>query len=244
MLEGQGLERLPRQCHKKYQTRHPHGVCLLISLIFEWLWRCPCIVLGATAAEFQDIKSKPLPLVATRSMDMKDPFHVSSSYMLLEATGDSEADCNPTLGEQAYEIGREDDDAQSCSYDISETCNAAEFNGYESLNIDDDDEGEKSAQVHGISYCEDDEMQQHQKSCVSDDSSQELVDEMEKNRLWGGTAQGCSRLNGQEVLDSNFSCKYAACSSENLFVFSSKRFKKHSTISLTDAPPSPSSSLP
>ncbi|XP_020213835.1 uncharacterized protein LOC109798047 [Cajanus cajan] len=118
-------------------------------------------------------------------MDMKDPFDVSSSYMLLEASGDSEADCyNPTMGEHGYEIGRADDDAQSCSYDNSETCNAAELHGNESWKNDDDDEDEKKDDVHETSYCDDDddEMQQHQKSCVSDDSEQELVDEMEKNR--------------------------------------------------------------
>jgi len=114
----------------------------------------------------------------------------SSSYMLIEASGDSEADWNPfAMGEHAYEIGRADDDAQSCIYDDSETCNAAdELNGYdESWNNDDDDaEDEKKDDVihHGTSYCDDDEMQQHQKSCVSDDSGQEFVDEMEKNRLF------------------------------------------------------------
>ena len=57
----------------------------------------------------------------------------SSSYMLIEASGDSEADWNPfAMGEHAYEIGRADDDAQSCIYDDSETCNAAdELNGQE-----------------------------------------------------------------------------------------------------------------
>lgn len=143
-------------------------------------------MLGATVAEFQGIKSKLLSLVATRSMDMKNPFDVSSSNMLLEASGDSEADCNPTMSEHGYEFGRADDDAQSCSYDSSETCNAAELNGYESFNNDDDVvEDEKNAEVHGTSYCDDDdEMQQYQKSCVSDDSGQELMDEMEKNRLF------------------------------------------------------------
>jgi len=109
------------------------------------------------------------------------PFDVSSSYLLIEASGDSEADWNPyTKGEHA------DDDAQSCIYDSSEICNASELNGYdESWNIDDDVEDEKKDDVihHGTSYCDDDDMQ-HQKSCVSDDSGQELVDEMEKNRLF------------------------------------------------------------
>ncbi|CAJ1880204.1 unnamed protein product [Sphenostylis stenocarpa] len=112
---------------------------------------------------------------------MKNPFDVSS-YMLLEASGDSENDCNPTMGE--HEIGREDDDAQSCIYDSSETSNAAELNGFWNNDHDADEvEDEKKCEFHGTSYCDDDdEMQEHQKSCVSDESSQELVDEMEKNR--------------------------------------------------------------
>ncbi|KAK7284701.1 hypothetical protein RJT34_19452 [Clitoria ternatea] len=122
---------------------------------------------------------------STRSMDMKYPFDLSSSYMFLEASGDSEADCDPTtLWEHAYESGRaDDDDAQSCSYDDSdESCHADELNGYESLNGDDEDE--KKFEAYGTSYCEDDEMEEHHKSSVSDDSDQELMDEMEKNRLF------------------------------------------------------------
>ncbi|XP_057440685.1 uncharacterized protein LOC130732706 [Lotus japonicus] len=95
--------------------------------------------------------------------------------MLIEASGDSEVD----FGEYAYET--DDDDAQSCSYHHSdEICAAAELNGYESLN----DEDEKKDGIYGNSYCEDDEMQEHHKSSVSDDSGQELVDEVEKNRLF------------------------------------------------------------
>lgn len=117
-------------------------------------------------------------------MEIKDPFesnHVPS-YMLIEATGDSEADCNnPTMDKFGYEVfSADDDDAQSCCHDN----NTAEFKGSESL---DDDEDLKKSDVYGNSYCEDDEMQeQHKyKSFVSNDSSdQEFVDEMEKNRLF------------------------------------------------------------
>ncbi|KAK7259449.1 hypothetical protein RIF29_25056 [Crotalaria pallida] len=122
--------------------------------------------------------------------DSKD-MNGSCDVTFLEATGDSEADYNPTKGEYAYEIyaADDDDDAQSCSYDDSETSDAAELSGYnESLNKydDDDDEDGKKDCFYGTSYCEDDEMAgQHYKSCVSDDdSSQELMDEMEKNRLF------------------------------------------------------------
>ncbi|XP_019419426.1 PREDICTED: uncharacterized protein LOC109329956 [Lupinus angustifolius] len=111
-------------------------------------------------------------------------------YTLLEATGDSEADSSTTKNEYAYayEFYIADDDAQSCSYDDSEICDAAELNGYdESLNIEDDDEEDekKDNSFYGASYCEDDEMHAHNyKSCVSDDSGQELMDENENNRLF------------------------------------------------------------
>lgn len=141
------------------------------------------VVLVLTLAQFQ-IHSE---------MDIKDPYeyHKIPSYMLVEATGDSEVDSNdPTFDEFGYEIGcadDDDDDAQSCCHD-----NAAEFKGYESLNDEDDDEDVKKKKqkgnVHGDSYCEDDEMQEENnyKSFVSDDSSsdQEFVDEKEKNRLF------------------------------------------------------------
>ncbi|GAU17602.1 hypothetical protein TSUD_341460 [Trifolium subterraneum] len=129
-------------------------------------------------------------------MDMKDSYEsdhnqLHSSYMLIEATGDSEVDSNdPNMNGFGYEIvsvDYDDDDAQSCCHD-----NAAEFKfkTYESWNDDDDDEKknkEGDVNVYGSSYCEDDEMQEQNnyKSYVSDDSSdKEFVDEMEKNRLF------------------------------------------------------------
>ncbi|XP_061346644.1 uncharacterized protein LOC133292265 [Gastrolobium bilobum] len=126
-------------------------------------------------------------------MDRKDPVEFSS-YIHFEATGDSEVDCDPKMDGYACEIARvggddvDDDDALSCSYDVSDTCNAAELNGYESCGDDDDDEkkqDEEKDKVYGTSYCEDDEMQEeHKESSVSFDSGQELVDEIEKNRLF------------------------------------------------------------
>ncbi|OIW17408.1 hypothetical protein TanjilG_22520 [Lupinus angustifolius] len=118
-------------------------------------------------------------------MDMKKGTCEDTCYTLLEASGDSEADSYLSKGEHAYEDYTADDDAESCSYDGSEICDAAELNGYnESLNHDDEDE-KKDDSFYGTSYCEDDEMQeQHYKSCVSDDSRQELLDEAEKNRLF------------------------------------------------------------
>jgi hypothetical protein len=123
-------------------------------------------------------------------MDLKNSYESDHnqfpSYMLIEATGDSEVDSNdPNI--DGFGSADDDDDAQSCCHD-----NAAEFKACESWNDDDDDDVEKNKKgdvnVYGSSYCEDDEMQEQNnyKSYVSDDSSdKEFVDdEMEKNRLF------------------------------------------------------------
>ncbi|KAK7270231.1 hypothetical protein RIF29_23232 [Crotalaria pallida] len=119
-----------------------------------------------------------------------------SSYILFEATGDSEADFDPMMGgTYAYEHGRDeddddDDDALSCSYDVSDICIASEVNMYDESSCDGDVDDEKKEDeeidgAYGASYCEDDEMQEeNQRSYVSFDSSQDSVDEMEKNRLF------------------------------------------------------------
>lgn len=120
-----------------------------------------------------------------------------SSYFHFEASGDSEADiCEPIMGENACERARVDDDdnddAMSCSYDGSGACNVAdELDGHESCDAaggdeHDDVDEEKQDVIYGTSYCDEDEMDhdEHYKSYVSFDSSQESVDEMEKNRLF------------------------------------------------------------
>jgi hypothetical protein len=122
-------------------------------------------------------------------MDLKNSYESDHnqfpSYMLIEATGDSEVDSNdPNIN--GFGSADDDDDAQSCCHD-----NAAEFKACESWNEDDDDvekDKKDDVNVYGSSYCEDDEMQEQNnyKSYVSDDSSdKEFVDdEMEKNRLF------------------------------------------------------------
>ncbi|WJX85011.1 hypothetical protein P8452_67523 [Trifolium repens] len=124
-------------------------------------------------------------------MDLKNSYesehNLIPSYMLIEATGDSEVDSNDPNINGFGSADDDDDDAQSCCHD-----NAAEFKACESWNDDDDDDVEKNKKgdvnVYGSSYCEDDEMQEQNnyKSYVSDDSSdKEFVDdEMEKNRLF------------------------------------------------------------
>ncbi|OIV91304.1 hypothetical protein TanjilG_01835 [Lupinus angustifolius] len=125
-----------------------------------------------------------------------------SSYILFEASGDSEADCDPMMNGNLYEHHRVDDqdcddddgdDALSCSYDESDTSNSDELiNMYDDDESCDDEYGDEKKEneelvdgVYGASYCEDDEMQEeNQKIYVSSNSNQEFVDEMEKNRLF------------------------------------------------------------
>ncbi|XP_057425396.1 uncharacterized protein LOC130718787 [Lotus japonicus] len=112
-----------------------------------------------------------------------------SSYIHFEVTGDSEADCDPVMGDYAFELARSvdnvDDDALSCSYDESDGSGV-----YNAVEVDQLHEHHESCDeieedvVYGRSYCEDDEMQEHHKSYVSFDSGHDVLDEMEKNRLF------------------------------------------------------------
>ncbi|KAK7344451.1 hypothetical protein VNO77_14077 [Canavalia gladiata] len=121
-------------------------------------------------------------------MERKEPMDFSS-YIYFEASGDSEADCDPIYATDEIARVDDNDDALSCSYDGSDACNHTELDGYEVWDEDEDeDENEdekKEDGVYGMSYCEDDEMEEeHLKSYVSFESGQEFVDEMEKNRLF------------------------------------------------------------
>lgn len=121
-----------------------------------------------------------------------------SSYLLFEATGDSEAEAQISDDAHDYALALSDDDAQSCCYDQSEAHNVGEevINGYVSYDEPDDDDemkedsnehenGNKEACVYGTSYYieeeddDDDEIQQHHKSTNKPVDS---VDEIEKNR--------------------------------------------------------------
>ncbi|RDX91313.1 hypothetical protein CR513_26727, partial [Mucuna pruriens] len=127
-------------------------------------------------------------------MERKELLHVDfSSYFRFEASGDSEeADCEiaRTGGDDDHDNDNDnnndnDDDALSCNYDGSGACNAAEFDGdkEESCDEEHDDDDDKKKEgdeeksgVYGMSYCEDDEMQEEQmKSYVSFDSGQEMI---------------------------------------------------------------------
>lgn len=130
-----------------------------------------------------------------------------SSFMLLEATGDSEVDSELNM-DVAADHGADDDDdddAQSCSCDLLDYC-GPEFD-YDHLGHahdqdlhfdhddhfdDDEDEGEVIDQdwTHDDNDDDDDQVGLsstakaglHKKSSV--DSNMELMNEMEKNRLF------------------------------------------------------------
>ncbi|KAK7355756.1 hypothetical protein VNO80_15018 [Phaseolus coccineus] len=136
-------------------------------------------------------RKKP-PFVTRLGMERKEPLDFSS-YFCFEASGDSEeadrddpiVDCEMT---RSYGggggDGEDNDDALSCNYEGSGVCDGAVLDGEENESCDEEHDDEKSG-VYGVSYCEDDEMEEeHMKSYVSFDSSQEFVDEMEKNRLF------------------------------------------------------------
>ncbi|MED6158911.1 hypothetical protein PIB30_037372 [Stylosanthes scabra] len=124
-----------------------------------------------------------------------DDDDVSDGYLLLEATGDSESDCiNPnSMVEQqhAYEYGvynmADVDDAQSCSCDDEFENPAEKLKGClnAAASADDDRDGKKKKGDFCGNYCCDEDvgmMQEHYKSCVSDDSCLDPVDEVEKSR--------------------------------------------------------------
>ncbi|ESW16567.1 hypothetical protein PHAVU_007G167000 [Phaseolus vulgaris] len=124
-------------------------------------------------------------------MERKEPLDLSS-YFCFEASGDSEeADRDhPIFGGG----GDDNDDALSCNYEGCGGWEGGVLDGEENECCEEEhddeiakkevEEDEKSG-VYGMSCCEDDEMEEEQmKSFVSFDSSQEFVDEMEKNRLF------------------------------------------------------------
>ncbi|XP_054804448.1 uncharacterized protein LOC129307494 [Prosopis cineraria] len=119
-----------------------------------------------------------------------------SRFMLFEATGDSEADGDAIMDDQSdgADGDDDDDDAESFSYEGSESHNwdlvDQQLRGHtpcvadaECEHPDGKKNDEEEADVHGTSYCDDDEIQKHQhRSSLSVDSAQQLMDEMEKNR--------------------------------------------------------------
>ncbi|XP_019056021.1 PREDICTED: uncharacterized protein LOC104613517 [Nelumbo nucifera] len=109
----------------------------------------------------------------------------ASSFFLVEATGDSEADCDPigtTAGNEFSTV--DDDDAESCT---SDSCSSEFINGntvHESFNGfgDDDDNADGSDEDDGLSDIS-------SGGAKSRDEGQdgELMNEMEKSKLFWET---------------------------------------------------------
>ncbi|XP_028762301.1 uncharacterized protein LOC114720772 [Neltuma alba] len=128
-------------------------------------------------------------------MDMKGTVDVSC-YLRFEATGDSEASCDPIKDPNiACRISIcDDDDAQSCCYDSSESVNSDQLiNGYEPDEKRIEDEDEEEVCVYGTTYREEEEEDDDDDDCeiqvqkkvrVCGDSGPKKMDEMEKNRLF------------------------------------------------------------
>ncbi|GMY16525.1 glutamic acid-rich protein-like [Fagus crenata] len=128
-----------------------------------------------------------------------------SSFMLFEATGDSEADSNTILGDIGQNISMADDDAESCSYDLSDDSYRAseldcDIQSYVHVDYDDDEDDDEDDDDDDEEHEEDDEeevhsyqrwtskqdwkLMGHQKSSVSVDTSKELMNEAERSRLF------------------------------------------------------------
>ncbi|CAK7348226.1 unnamed protein product [Dovyalis caffra] len=129
-----------------------------------------------------------------------------SSFLLVEATGDSEVDSDANMASIDLVDDADDDDAESCCCDSSDHSCASDFiNGarseVEAYNVnchvvddadddDDDDEEEEEEQEKGVhvyqSWVEHGHvgLPMKQKSCVSADSAKESLNEQEKNRLF------------------------------------------------------------
>ncbi|KAG6749922.1 hypothetical protein NC652_033423 [Populus alba x Populus x berolinensis] len=121
-----------------------------------------------------------------------------SPFLLVEAAGDSEVDSDPTMS--TIDLVDDDDDAESCSCDTSDhSCVSDIINGacskveayqvnYNAVDDDHDHDGEEEEE-EGVEVCQSWVHHVHglpvkQKSCVSVDSSNESMNEKEKDRLF------------------------------------------------------------
>ncbi|KAF8006573.1 hypothetical protein BT93_K0775 [Corymbia citriodora subsp. variegata] len=110
----------------------------------------------------------------------------ASSFFLFEDSGDSEVDGRDPGHE---EVPMEEDDAESCSYDSSDWANAGDDvvvgecdvdvatwlrDGHEEDEYESGDEQDSHVQLPGVEY----------KSCVSVESTNELMNEREKSKLF------------------------------------------------------------
>ncbi|XP_059625363.1 uncharacterized protein LOC132268548 [Cornus florida] len=132
-----------------------------------------------------------------------------SSFLLFEATGDSEADSDLNMVAMTMEVDVADDDAQSCSCDSSDCTRVIEFDDdcdddldYElhTSDSDDDDESEEEEDQEAIDHRDwtgDSKLvppntvrglvtaaglQKTSRTCV--ESTMEMINEIENNRLF------------------------------------------------------------
>ncbi|XP_022758130.1 uncharacterized protein LOC111305150 [Durio zibethinus] len=134
-------------------------------------------------------------------MDMKSKVVDVSSFLLFEATGDSEAGCfDPAMSVVDRAENDDDDDAESCSCDTTSDFlhGVRQVNSLEDkANVDDDDHEvedgevvEQQKEVHLYEKCRDDQRinvggvaKGKELSHVSVDSTK-TMNEMEKSRLF------------------------------------------------------------
>ncbi|XP_021621853.1 uncharacterized protein LOC110621882 [Manihot esculenta] len=121
----------------------------------------------------------------SKQMDTKKDVDLSS-FLLVEASGDSESDFDPNSAIKDHV----DDDAQSCSCDVSDYYSRVTEVQQESVHGVDDHHKEvgkeQEDEVHGYQEWANG-LTVNQKSCVSVESTNESMNEMEKNRLFWET---------------------------------------------------------
>ncbi|KAM3687552.1 hypothetical protein ACJW31_10G084000 [Castanea mollissima] len=145
-----------------------------------------------------------------KKMNLENVVDVSS-FLLFEATGDSEGDCNTIKGGGDDKIGQDiamadDDDAESCIFDLSDFPRVSEVDDSDiqpCVHDDDDDDGggdddddeeedEDEDKDEVLSYRkstgkQDWKLMGHQKSSVSVDTSKDSMNEAERSRLFWET---------------------------------------------------------
>ncbi|XP_044492755.1 uncharacterized protein LOC123216402 [Mangifera indica] len=119
-------------------------------------------------------------------MDEKNVFDVSS-YVFFEATGDSEADVvvDPNI---VTAVKHKDDDAESCSHNLSGFPFVCDVNnGLDAQAVHVDDEVEEGEEVQSYRTWPGEEQNRPPGDKKKNDSSENVMSEMEKNKLFWET---------------------------------------------------------
>uniref|UniRef100_A0A5B6YUZ5 Uncharacterized protein n=1 Tax=Davidia involucrata TaxID=16924 RepID=A0A5B6YUZ5_DAVIN len=149
-------------------------------------------------------------------MDLRNVVDVSS-FLHCEATGDSEADSDLNMGAVSTDMDVAEDDAQSCSCDLSDCARVIEFDHFDDDDGDDleyvhdddddddydDDDEEEEEEVINQYWAGDDKVAppskapglvtctaaagQRKKSRGCIDPTKELMNEMDRNKLFWET---------------------------------------------------------